>query len=477
VGHCSGTSFSAKFGERRCDLYEQVNLNRWLRRQVRKQNVESGIIKTVALGVYISVPFCRTKCSYCNFASDVFSRAVFERYVDRVCGDIASAPPTAEEMGWQIEHEVDSIYLGGGTPTVLDPMQLQRIFAAVRDQFSVSSNAEVTVECAPGTLRPEVLERLVRCGVNRVSLGVQSFVDAEAASVGRLHKRSTVLDDIANLRAAGIPNINIDLIAGLPHQTAETWQESIAEALATGAPHVSVYMLEVDEDSRLGREVIAGGTRYHAHFVPDDEATADFYVAACEQLEAAGIAQYEISNFARVGSESRHNLKYWTRQPYLGFGVDAHSMLPSPPEKHTDATGEGSLGEGHDLSRADSMQNTDQGFSLCGDGVDAVRFSAPDALEKYVAGSPLQKTIVSRRGALEERFFLGLRLNRGVDLREIAAHFGQEEIDNLRPAISELIADGLLQRDRDSIRLTPRGRLLSNEVFQAFLAPGLSTKA
>jgi coproporphyrinogen III oxidase-like Fe-S oxidoreductase len=170
-------------------------------------------------------------------------------------------------------------------------------------------------------------------------------------------------------------------------------------------------------------------------------------------------------------------LKYWTRQPYLGFGVDAHSMLPSTRERHIDATGEDSLRQRHDLSRADSMQNTDQGFSPCGNGTDAIRFSATDALEKYVAGSPLQKTIVSRRGALEERFFLGLRLNRGVDLREIAAHFGQEEIDNLRPAISELIADGLLQRDRDSIRLTPRGRLLSNEVFQAFLAPGLSTKA
>src|SRR6202043_357448 len=127
----------------------------------------------------------------------------------------------------------------------------------------------------------------------------------------------------------GITNINVDLIAGLPHQSEETWQESLEETLATGASHVSVYMLEVDEDSRLGREVIAGGTRYHAHFVPDEEATADFYLGACEQFEAAGIAQYEISNFARAGSESRHNLKYWTRLPYLGYGVDAHSMLRS----------------------------------------------------------------------------------------------------------------------------------------------------
>jgi oxygen-independent coproporphyrinogen-3 oxidase len=387
------------------------------------------------LGIYISVPFCKTKCSYCNFASDVFSRAVFERYVDRVCGDIANAPHVAKEMGGCYEHEVDSIYLGGGTPTVLEARQLQRVFDAVRGQFAVRSDAEITVECAPGTLGPEVREGLSRCGVNRVSLGVQSFVDAEAAAVGRLHKRATVLDDIARLRAVGITNINVDLIAGLPHQTAHTWQQSLDETLATGAAHVSVYMLEVDEDSRLGREVIAGGTRYHAHFVPDEDASADFYLAACEQLNAAGIAQYEISNFARLGSESRHNLKYWTRQPYLGFGVDAHSMLASAT---LDA--------------------------------DAIRFSTADVLEKYVAGSGLLRAPVSHAAALEESFFLGLRLNRGVNLRELAVQFGNQPLEDLSPASAELVRDGLIQHDGDFIRLTPRGRLLSNDVFQAFLS-------
>ncbi len=394
----------------------------------------------MALGIYISVPFCKTKCSYCNFASDVFSRLVFERYVDRVCADVANARQIAKDMGGRFENEVESIYLGGGTPTVLDPEQLQRVFAAIRSQFDLLPDAEVTVECAPGTLVPNVIDGLLRCGVNRVSLGVQSFVDGEAAAVGRLHKRSTVLEDIARLRAAGIANINIDLIAGLPHQTAESWQVSLSETVATGAPHVSVYMLEVDDDSRLGRELIAGGTRYHAHFVPDEEATADFYDNACERLHAAGVAQYEISNFARAGFESRHNLKYWTRQPYLGFGVDAHSMLSSS-------------------ASAD----------------DAVRFASVDVLEKYVAGSPLQKTPVSRAAALEENFFLGLRLNRGVDLHEVAANFGERALDNLRPAIAELVTDGLLERDTDTIRLTPRGRLLSNEVFQVFLAPGVSS--
>src|SRR5579864_7440003 len=359
----------------------------------KMEKVWDGIIIRVALGIYISVPFCRTKCSYCNFASDVFSRAVFDRYVERVCADIKDAGQIAAQLGGQIEREVDSIYLGGGTPTVLNADQLEQIFCAVRSQFDVQPEAEVTVECAPGTLTPPVLASLIGCGVNRVSLGVQSFVDGEAAAVGRLHKRATVLDDISRLREAGIANINIDLIAGLPHQTAASWQESLEQTIATGAPHVSIYMLEVDDDSRLGRELIAGGTRYHAHFVPDEEAITAFYVAGRERLESAGVAQYEISNFARTGSESRHNLKYWTRQSYLGFGVDAHSMLTSANEK-----------------------------------LEAVRFATADVLEKYVAGSPLQRTEISPATALEESFFLGLRLNHGVDLQGIAERFGPQVV-------------------------------------------------
>jgi oxygen-independent coproporphyrinogen-3 oxidase len=399
------------------------------------------------LGIYISVPFCRTKCSYCNFASDVFSRVVFERYVDRVCADIEKAPQVAAEVGGQFERKIDSIYLGGGTPTVLDAGQLERIFNAVRQHFEVEPGAEVTVECAPGTLAAGGVESLLRCGVNRVSLGVQSFVDREAAAVGRLHKRATVLEDIARLRAAGISNINIDLIAGLPHQTAESWVFSVTEAIATGAQHVSVYMLEVDEDSRLGSELLAGGTRYHAHFVPDEDAMADFYLAACGTLQSGGIAQYEISNFAREGFESLHNLKYWTRQPYFGFGVDAHSMLHSTSPE-----------------------------------VEAVRFASADSLEQYMNEASLQRaslprTVVSRRAALEESFFLGLRLVCGVDLKDLSAKFGDEAIVAARAAITELVEGGLLQTRGDFVSLTPKGRLLSNEVFQRFLSPIESSEA
>ena len=387
----------------------------------------------MALGLYLSVPFCRTKCSYCNFASDVFSRAVFRRYIDRVCADLENAEAVAGQMGGRFERAVDSIYLGGGTPTVLDSLELERLFVTIRQNFSLQPEAEVTVDCAPGTLSPAILDTLLRCGVNRVSLGVQSFVDAEAASVGRLHQRTTVLDDISRLRAAGISNINLDLIAGLPHQTAESWETSLARVSASGAPHTSVYMLEVDEDSRLGRELIAGGTRYHAHFVPDEELTANLYETACRRLNAAGVCQYEISNFARSGYESKHNLKYWTRQPYLGFGVDAHSMLPA----------------------ADT-------------GLEAVRFSTPDALEEYVAAGPLRRTEVTANAALEESFFLGLRLTQGVDLRALRAKFGNlEDFDRV---IDEFSSLGLIETEQGMVRLTPRGRLLSNEVFERFIA-------
>jgi oxygen-independent coproporphyrinogen-3 oxidase len=386
------------------------------------------------LGIYISVPFCRTKCSYCNFASDVFSRAVFERYVDRVCADVENAHQIAAEMGGKMERAVDSIYLGGGTPTVLEAAQLERIFDAVQRQFDVKPSAEVTVECAPGTLSGTMLESLLRCGVNRVSLGVQSFVDQEAAAVGRLHKRVTVLEDIERLRAAGIANTNVDLIAGLPHQTAESWEISLAEAIATSAPHVSVYMLEVDEESRLGRELLAGGTRYHAHFVPDEEVVADFYLAACERLQSAGIAQYEISNFAREGFESRHNLKYWMRLPYFGFGVDAHSMLHSATPDNP-----------------------------------AVRFAAADSLERYMGKAASLRTPVSQLAALEESFFLGLRMTRGVSLRDIAVEFGGEGVESARSAIAELVESGLMEQRGDFVGLTSSGRLLSNEVFERFI--------
>jgi oxygen-independent coproporphyrinogen-3 oxidase len=400
---------------------------------------KTEILGSVPAGIYISVPFCKTKCSYCNFASGVFSRQVFAKYVERVVEDIANSEGATRAIGGEFERVVDSIYLGGGTPTLLEPAQLSRLFTAVRERFEVKTDAEVTVECAPGTLTPEVVETLVGCGVNRVSLGVQSFIDREASSVARLHSRAVTLDDISRLRAAGIENISIDLIAGLPHQTAESWEESLRETIDSGVPHASVYMLEVDEDSRLGRELIAGGTKYHAHHVPDEDLTADLYEHACERFEEAGLRQYEISNFARKGWESKHNLKYWRRDPYFGFGVDAHSMFKAAP----------------------------------GAGLDAVRVASSENLEQYVSGAPQTRTPVSHAEALEEAFFLGLRLVRGVDLTEMAERYGPEATIVFREQMAEMSEAGLVEVEEGCVRLTARGRLLSNEVFGRLIQSSL----
>jgi oxygen-independent coproporphyrinogen-3 oxidase len=386
------------------------------------------------LGIYISVPFCKSKCSYCNFASGVFSRERMQRYVDRVRQDMRRAESLAATAGGIFNRNVDSIYLGGGTPSILPSAQLRELFACIRDNFDVAQNAEITVECAPGTFTPELMETLVACGVNRVSLGVQSFVDQEARAVARLHTREVTLRDIANLRSAGISNINVDLIAGLPFQTRESWEQSLDAAIGTSAPHVSIYMLEVDEDSRLGRELIAGGQRYHAHQVPDSDLIADCYERACQQLESNGVGQYEISNFARPGFESRHNLKYWTRQPYLGFGLDAHSMLHAGGSK-------------------------------------GARFSFTDELDSYLAiedAAPSYEA-VTEVGVIEEEFFLGLRLNRGIAIPEIEGRLGRTVPHIYLDAVSDLEEAGLLANIGDRFLLTARGRLLSNEVFVRFL--------
>src|SRR5207248_11743878 len=243
---------------------------------------------------------------------------------------------------------------------------------------------------------------------------------------------------IERLRAAGIASINVELIAGLPPQTFESWHTSLDQLILLAVPHASIYMLEVDEDSRLGRELIAGGQKYHSHFVPDEDLTADMYEIAGERLSAAGIAQYEISNFARTGFESRHNLKYWTRQPYLGFGVDAHSMLRSH------------------------------------NGESAVRFSNPDSLEKYLSDTGKEHTPVSGECALQEAFFLGLRLNRGVDLRDLIDEFGENSIATYNDIISELTSAGFLEEAASTIRLTSKGRMLSNEVFERFISVDLA---
>ena len=390
-----------------------------------------------ALGLYISIPFCRSKCTYCNFASGVYPAGEHARYIDRLVEDLAGAPAWAERMGVELPRRVDTVYLGGGTPSLLVPELLARLFAGLRAEFDLEPNAEITVECAPGQLADETLEALVAAGVNRVSLGVQSFIDCEARASGRMHNRAVVLADVMRLHAARIGNLNVDLIAGLAGQTVASWEESlmVMEALAdTGVPHASVYMLEVDQDSRLGREVLSAGKRYHADLVPGDDTIARMYERSIEKLGLAGLEQYEISNFCRTGKESRHNLRYWQRRPYLGLGLDASSMLTAS--------------EDHRILRS----------------------TTTDDLTAYLAGSePVETTWLTPAQQHEEAWFLGLRLNAGVDIVAVQREFGAEMVSPALNVVARLVESGLLVFDGKTVRLTAQGRLLSNDVFQEFL--------
>lgn len=389
------------------------------------------------LGIYISIPFCRSKCTYCNFASGVYPAGKHDHYIERLVEDLRRAALFASSKKLHLPHAVDTLYLGGGTPTLLSAKNIHALFAAIRDQFSLAADAEITVECAPGQLGDETLAALIDVGVNRISLGVQSFVDSEAAQAGRLHKRTDVFHDLARLRSAGITNINIDLIAGLAGQTRASWQQSL-DSLAEAAPtHASVYMLEVDEDSRLGRELLAGGSRYRAGWVPHEEAIIAMYECGVEFLAGLGLSQYEISNFAHAGFESRHNLRYWERKPYLGLGLDAASFLIAAEP--------------------------------CAD-LSALRWSETSDLSAYLDRSAeAEEQPLTRLEELEETFFLGLRMNRGIETGRLKASFEAAAVDRLLAAAQPLVDQRLLTRSDDCLRLTPRGRLLSNEVFAEFL--------
>jgi oxygen-independent coproporphyrinogen III oxidase len=362
-------------------------------------------------GVYISYPFCAQKCTYCNFASGVFPRELEPKYVSALVCEIGS-----HNWAWIPE----TVYLGGGTPSGMATVDLDRILAAIpgRDHWR-----EATIEVAPGTITGERASAWARTGINRVSLGVQSFVQRELARTGRKHTAAIVERELGALRSEGLTNINIDLIAGLPGQTRASWSESLAWIERLQPPHVSVYMLEIDQDSRLGSEVLLNGKRYGAPDVPSDELTAEFYQTAVEFLQRNGIHRYEISNFARPGFESLHNLKYWQLAPYAGFGADAHSFDGFVRGQNIESPG-------------DYVERIESGQSA------------------RIDATPANTT--------EERFFVGLRLTQGIQPLD------QEWIQFQEP-IDRFITEGLLARDGARLRLTDRGVLFSNEVFAEFI--------
>jgi oxygen-independent coproporphyrinogen III oxidase len=361
-------------------------------------------------GVYISYPFCEQKCSFCNFASGVSRLETRVLYDRSLLKELKS-----HEWDWLPE----TLYFGGGTPSL---MPFERM-AALMNEIPRLKLGEITLECAPGTVNREAVTEWKRCRINRVSLGVQSFVERELRHTGRRHTAETIKTDVETLREAGIHNINIDLIAGLPEQTSESWERSLDWIQRLEPPHVSVYIFEIDEDSRLGKELLLGGMRYGANHVPTEQLTAELYERAVERLAALGLNRYEISNFAMAGCESQHNLKYWRLEPYVGFGLDAHSF------------------------------NGKQ------------RWSNPGTLPAYFVqqNHPEPKRCeLTTTDASEEHFFVGLRLMQGITPTA-------EEWSRFAEPIQKWRQTGMLERNGSRLRLADKAVLFSNEILQDFI--------
>ena len=383
------------------------------------------------LGIYVQVPFCQTKCTYCNFHTGVVPQQRFAPYIAAVQQQIAS---TREHfLGVSIVcpesfPPIDTVYIGGGTPSLLDPQLLADLLTSLRHHFSEASE-EITLEADPETVQDEKARQWVAAGINRISFGSQSFVDDELKAAGRMHRCADIDRAVSILRSVGLNNLSFDLIAGLPKQTAESWQYSLAQTITLSPEHVSIYMMEIDEGSRLGLEVLRGGARYSARELPSDEAMAGFYALAQIQLKSAGYDQYEISNWAKPGFASRHNLKYWRREPYLGYGAGSHSFF-----------------------------GTQRWASLH----DPAAFVAA-----ITAGQPAIESVqsVTPEEALEEEIFLGLRQMSGIDLGRIERQYQVDFTDKVR----RLASTGMVQRHGQLLRLAPDKLNVSNEILVELL--------
>jgi oxygen-independent coproporphyrinogen-3 oxidase len=374
-------------------------------------------------GIYIHIPFCRSRCSYCDFATGLYESALAERYVTSVVSEITS---------WrEVEHPetVDTIYFGGGTPSLLSPAQLEVLLNAARKRFVVSPNAEVTMEMNPGTVTPEALAAFRELGINRASFGAQTFDDRELARLGRSHSSDDTRRTYSLLRDAGFDNVSFDLIAGLPGQTLNGWTRNLTEAFALQPQHLSFYLLEVHEGTPLATHIKTG-----LQPAPDEDLAAEMYRAMLESAARAGYQHYEISNLCLPGFESRHNTKYWTGAPYYGLGCSAHSF----------------------------------------DG-ESRRWANERDLSKYVAivernESPL---VEDRRLTEDDRraeaVFLGMRMMAGVRTGEFKELFGVDLRTLHADDLESFQQAGLIEFDGDLLKLTRAGALLSNEVFAAFV--------
>ena len=394
------------------------------------------------LGIYVQIPFCSSKCTFCNFSSKVATQAELNAYLSSLEREISllDSHRRASEASVSaprdlLDLQVDSVYLGGGTPTLAGAGGLGRIFGALRRQFRFAGSPEITLEMTPDSADAALLAACRNLSVNRLSIGAQSFEDRELASVGRLHSAAAIGAQFRRARDAGFGNISLDLIAGLPHQTPASWAASVRRAVELEPEHVSIYLFEIDEKSRLGCEVLRHGERYAAAGVPDDEFMAAAYEHAQDALAAAGFIQYEISNFARPGFESRHNFRYWTLEPYLGLGAGAHSF-------------DGRARWSNEVSTQAYAERVARGE------LPVVDWRVLTAVEQ-----------------IEEFFFLGLRQCSGVDLGAARARWGRDAIEPWQKRIDALVESGALEHSGGRMRLARGACLISNEIFQEFLAP------
>lgn len=383
----------------------------------------------MSLGIYIQVPFCQTRCTYCNFHTGVVSSARFAPYAMAVQTEIREYQNRLQEAGIVLPNSLaqemtDTVYFGGGTPSLLDPQHLRGMLDAVRETFP-HGLSEITLEADPETIDSQKAAAWAASGINRVSLGVQSFSDVELQAAGRMHRRADIYRAVPILHAAGIRNISFDLIAGLPHQTPQSWRNSLDELIQLAPQHVSIYLLEVDEGSRLGSELLRGGTKYSAAAVPSDDAMAESYDLARTTLSAAGYEHYEISNFAKPDFASEHNRKYWRRTPYLGFGAGAHSF---------------------------------SGTQRWANAHDAAAYVQSIASGKI----PIEQAeTISAPEALEEELFLGLRQLAGIDISLLQKLYGVP----LNSRFTSLESSGLIKRSGSMVQIAPEHLSISNEVF------------
>ncbi len=368
----------------------------------------------MSAGVYLHIPFCKSRCSYCDFATDVYrDDKVVDRYVNALCAEIRGGAV------------IDTIYFGGGTPSLLTPAQVERILTVVHTEFDVAPDIEVTMEMNPATVTPDSLAAYRSLGIARASFGVQTFNDRHLKLLARGHDAADARNTFQMLRDADFDNVSFDLIAGLPGQSLDDWERNLDEAIGLSPEHISLYLLEIHAGTPLAEQVQSGRRP-----MPDQDLAATMYETMLDRLGAAGYEQYEISNFARRGYESRHNSKYWCLEPVFGFGVSAHSF----------------------------------------DGRE--RYANERDTAKYVEMIEKNSSAEVMREAVDlasEAAFLGLRMESGIDLAAFETRFGGDLIAQNREDLERVSLAGLVEIADGRLRLTRRGKLFSNEVFAVFV--------